>query len=181
MKEVKIIGLSGDRSSGKDTIADLLVENWGYHKLELAKLSKEILCRKVGMKLESLTNRETKEFYRQQIIDIAEKLKELDTYFHCKVVHNEILELINVDKTNICVSGIRYPYEAYFFRRYYTAGFQSLYIESDLAQPHPEIESESYIHSYFKKNNDGIIINNRSERYDRDKEDLVNQLIKFVN
>ena len=35
MKKIQVIGLTGDRNSGKDTIADLLVENWGYEKLEL--------------------------------------------------------------------------------------------------------------------------------------------------
>lgn len=181
MKKMQVIGLTGNRKSGKDTIADLLVENWGYQKLELADLAKDILCKKVGIKKEELKVRRTKEFYRQQIIDIAEKLKELDVNFHCKVIRNQMLDLIEVGRTNFVLVGVRFPYEATFFRQYENVRFQSIYIESDLSKPHPEIYSESYVHSYFKKNNDGVIINNRKEVYDRNNESLINQLVKFVN
>lgn len=180
-KRIQVIGLSGDRESGKDTIADLLVENWGYKKLELAGLAKEILCRKVGITIEELKDRKTKEFFRPEIIEIAEKLKEIDINFHCKAVRTEMLELIDLGKTNFVIVGVRFPYEATFFRQCADVRFQSIYIESDLSEPHLEIESESYVHSYFKKNNDGVIINNRKEIYGRKKEDLVGQLVKFVN
>ena len=181
MKKIQVIGLTGDRGSGKDTVADLLVENWGYEKLELARLAKEILCRKYGLKIEELKDRKTKEFFRPEIIDIAEKLKELDINFHCKVVRTEMLELVELGKTNFCVVGVRFPYEATFFRQCADVRFQSIYIESDLSEPHPNIYTESYVRSYFKKNNDGIIINNRREVYDRKNESLINQLVKFVN
>lgn len=183
-KRIQVIGLTGDRESGKDTIADLLVETWGYEKLELAGLAKEILCKKTGLKIEELNDRKTKEFYRPQIIEIAEKLKEIDINFHCKAVKTEILELVELGKTNFVVVGVRFPYEATFFRQYADVRFQSIYIESDLSEPHPEIYTESYVHSYFKKNNDGVIINNRKEIYDRKNrknESLISQLVKFVN
>lgn len=181
MKTIKIIALSGDRESGKDTIADILVDNWGYQKLELAKLAKEILCKKVGIKIEELKDRETKELYRPEIIEIAEKLKEIDINFHCKVIINQILDLVMSRHTKFVVSDFRFPSEVQFFRTYWDVDFKSLYISSDLGKPHPEIKSESYIHSYFEKNNDGIIINNQRERYDRDNKDLISQLVKFVN
>lgn len=180
-KRIQIIGLTGDRESGKDTIADLLVENWGYEKLELAGLAKEILCRKTGLKIEELEDRKTKEFFRPEIIDIAEKLKEIDINFHCKVVRTQMLELIELGKTNYVLVGVRFPYEATFFRQCADVRFQSIYIESDLSKPHPEIYTESYVHSYFKKNNDGVIINNRKEIYDRKNVSLINQLVKFIN
>lgn len=180
-KKIQVIGLTGDRESGKDTIADLLVDNWEYEKLELAGLAKEILCKKYGLKIEELKDRKTKEFFRPEIIEIAEKLKELDINFHCKVVRIQMLDLIELGKTNFCISDVRFPYEATFFRQCADVRFQSIYIESDLSEPHPEIYTESYVHSYFKKNNDGVIINNRKEICDRKNESLISQLVKFVN
>ena len=58
-----------------------------------------------------------------------------------------------------------------------------LYIESDLVPKNKKsiVESESYYESYLKPNADGIILNNQEQRYDRNHESLVNQLIKFVN
>lgn len=180
-KRIQVIGLTGDRNSGKDTIADLLVEKWGYKKLELAGLAKEILCKKYGLKIKELEDRKTKEFWRPEIIKIAEKLKELDVNFHCKVVQTEMLELVELGRANYVLVGVRFPYEATFFRQCADVRFQSIYIESDLSEPHPEIYTESYVHSYFKKNNDGVIINNRKEIYDRKNESLISQLVKFVN
>lgn len=180
-KRIQVIGLTGDRESGKDTIANLLVEKWGYEKLELAGLAKEILCRKYGLKIEELKDRKTKEFWRPEIIKIAEKLKELDINFHCKAVRTEMLELIELGRTNFVIVGVRFPYEATFFRQCRDVRFQSIYIESDLSKPHPQVYTESYVHSYFKKNNDGVIINNRREVYDRKNESLIGQLVKFVN
>lgn len=180
MKTINIIGLSGDRESGKDTIADLLVDNWGFKKLELAGLAKEILCRKLGLKIEQLRDRKTKELYRPDIIAIAEKLKELDLLLHCHTIASEMWELRELGFTRFVVADVRFPYESLFFRGL-CENFKSLYIQSDLSVPHPEIESESYVHSYFKKNNDGVVINNRKEIYDRKNVGLISQLVKFVN
>jgi Phosphomevalonate kinase. len=179
-KPITILTLSGDRESGKDTIADLLVDNWGFKKLELAGLAKEIVCRKLGLKIEQLKDRKTKELYRPEIIAVAEKLKELDLLFHCHTVTSEMWELRELGFTRFVVADARFPYEALYFRGL-CKNFKSLYIQSDLGKPHPEVYVESYIHSYFEKKNGGVIINNRKERYDRNNQDLINQLVKFVN
>ena len=198
MKEVKIISLSGNIGAGKDTIAKLATKQFGYKQFMLAAIPKEIVCRVNGITLEYLEDRKNKEKYRQEIIDYAEKLKEVDLRVFCKDVYQQILK--DVNSTNptykYLISDARYPFEALYFRKLarcaktqceishigipgYQITYKSLYVESDLADKSSKADSESH-YQYFKDTNDGVIFNGTEQRYSRDNLDLINQLVKFI-
>ena len=61
MNHPHIIGLSGPAGSGKDTVADLLVEHAGFKKLSFADTLRAELSDAFAIDLEFLTRRETKE------------------------------------------------------------------------------------------------------------------------
>ena len=193
MKEVKIISLSGNIGAGKNYIADIAVNQFGYKALMLAGLVKSIVCQVEGVSLEELENRETKEKYRPLIIKYAEKMKEIDPFCFCKYVYHQILSSLP-DKTKIIVVDLRFPFESIYFRKLgrcskckceiehigipgYDITFKSLYIESDLADKSSKDDSESH-YQYFKDTNDGVIFNGTEERYDKDR--LLNQLVRFL-
>jgi len=196
MKEIKILALSGFIGSGKDHIAKILEERFGYLHLKLAGLIKLNYCLIHGITLEQLEERERKEVARPYLIELGEKMKEVDIYTHCKYVYNQILFNLP-EKTKIVVSDCRYPYESLYFKKLercsqclcevdyqgfkdYTVNYKSLYVQSNLANNSSNSDSESHYESYLKPSSDGIIINNQSQRYDRENESLVNQLIKFI-
>jgi len=185
MKEIKILALSGFIGSGKDHIAKILEERFGYLHLKLAGLIKFNYCHIHGITLEQLEERERKEVARPYLIELGEKMKEVDIYIHCKYVYNQIL--FNLPKnTKIVISDCRYPYESLYFKKLgrcfedYTVNYKSLYVQSNLANNNSNADSESHYESYLKPNSDGIIVNNQSQRYDRENKSLVNQLIKFI-
>lgn len=198
MKEVKIISLSGNIGAGKSYIANIAVNRFGYKFLMLAAIPKEIVCRVNGINLKYLEDRKNKEKYRQEIINYAEKLKEVNSHIFCKDVYQRILK--DLGSTNptykYLVSDARYPFEALYFRKLgrcskckcevehigipgYDITFKSLYIESDLADKSSKDDSESH-YQYFKDTNDGVIFNGTEQRYSRDNLDLINQLVKFI-
>ena len=198
MKEVKIISLSGNIGAGKDTIAKLATKQFGYRQFMLAAIPKEIVCRVNGIAEEYLENRKNKEKYRQEIINYAEKLKEVNSYIFCNDVYQRIVkDLSSPHPTyNYLVSDIRYPFETLYFRKLgrcsrckceiehigipgYDIIFKSLYIESDLADKSSKDDSESH-YQYFKDTNDGVIFNGTEQRYSRNNLDLINQLVKFI-
>ena len=198
MKEVKIISLSGHIGAGKNYIADLAEKQFGYKQFMLAAIPKEIVCRIHGISLKELEDRKNKEKYRQEIIDYAEKLKEVDLRVFCKDVHQQILkDLASPHPTyRYLISDMRYPFEALYFRKLarcaktqceidhigipgYRVTYKSLYIKSDLANMTSKADSESH-YQYFRDTNNGVIFNGTDQRYSRDSSDLINQLIKFV-
>ena len=199
MKEVKIISLSGNIKAGKSTIAKLATKQFGYKQFMLAAIPKEIVCRVNGITLEYLEDRKNKEKYRQEIIDYAEKLKEVNIFIFCEDVYHLILEDLasNNPTYKYLVVDMRFPFEFSYFKKIarcgksacceatyvgipgYEVSYKSLYIESDLANKSSKSDSESH-YDYFKRNKDGVIFNGTEQRYSRDNLDLINQLVKFI-
>lgn len=188
MKEVRLMILSGHIGAGKDTIAKLAEKQFGYKQFMLAAIPKEIVCRVHGITLEYLEDRKNKEKYRQEIINYAEKLKEVNPHIFCDDVHQRILkDLGSTNPTHkYLISDARFPFEAEYFRELahigipgYQFTYKLLYIESNLADKSSKADSESY-YQYFKDNADGILFNGTEQRYSRDNADLINQLVKFI-
>lgn len=200
MNDITIITLSGHIGSGKDEVAKLLVNQFGYKSYMLAGLAKSVISQVYGLSLEDLEDREKKEQYRELVIEFAEKMKEIDLFVHCKYVYQLIKKELSLKGCgNFVISDVRYPYEFNYFSKmdrcskYYCEieyeglkGYQvthkSLYIESDLADKSSKKESESY-QKHLKSISDGVILNGTEQRYNRkDKVNtlLLNQLIKFL-
>ena len=163
----------------------------------LSAIPKEIVCRVHGITLKELEDRKNKEKYRQEIINYAEKLKEVNLHIFCNDVHRLILkDLASPNPTySYVVSDMRYPFEALYFRKLarcaktpceithigipgYQITYKSLYIESDLADKSSKADSESH-YQYFKDTNDGVIFNGTEQRYSRDNSDLISQLLTY--
>lgn len=196
MQEVKIIALSGYIRAGKDYIAKLAEKQFGYKHLKLAGLVKLNYCLIKGISMEQLEERKYKEIARPYLIALSEKMKEVDTFVHCDYVYNQILSGLP-EKTKIIISDLRFPYESIYFGKFDRCSkhtcdidaksifgaevkYQSIYVESDLADKSSKAESESYYESYLKPNSNGVIFNGTNERYDRDGSTLVNQLVKYI-
>ena len=198
MKEMKIISLSGNIGAGKNYIADLAEKQFGYKQFMLAAIPKEIVCRTHGITLKELEDRKNKEKYRQEIINYAEKLKEVNIHIFCNDVHQQILKDLACSNPTYkyLVVDMRYPFEALYFRKLarcaktqceithigipgYQVNYKSLYIESDLANKTSKADSESH-YQYFRDTNNGVIFNGITQRYSGDNSDLINQLVKFV-
>lgn len=199
MKEIKIISLSGYIGSGKDFIACIAEKQFGYKHLKLAGLVKLHYCLTHGITLEQLEERKYKEIARPELIAYSNAMKTVDTYCFCKYVYYQILfDLKEGDKTGkYLVSDLRFPYEYLYLKKLDRCSssvcdvnfknvfgvpvkYQSIYVESDLADKSSKDESESYYESYLKPNKDGLIINGTKQRYSRDNTEIINQLIKFV-
>lgn len=199
MEQVEIIALSGYIGSGKDHIAKLMEEQFGYKHLKLAGLVKLNYCLIHGITLEKLEGRRYKEKARPHLIALSEKMKEIDTFIHCHYVYHQILsDLKKGSKTGkYVISDLRFPYEDSYFRKFDRCSnnvcdvnfrdvfgmpvrFQSIYVESNLADKSSKVASESYYESFLKPNRNGLIINGIEQRYDRHNRSLINQLIKYV-
>ena len=199
MQEVKIIALSGYIGSGKDYIAKLAEKQFGYKHLKLAGLVKLNYCLIKGISMEQLEERKYKEIARPYLIALSEKMKEVDTFVHCDYVYNQILSDLGEGSKagKYLLSDLRFPYESIYFGKFDRCSkhtcdidaksifgaevkYQSIYVESDLADKSSKAESESYYESYLKPNSNGVIFNGTNERYDRNSSTLINQLVKFV-
>ena len=65
-----IIGMCGKGGSGKDTVADYLVENYDFHRVAAADAMKEDLCRYLDMDLNTLESIKNKKI---DLIDTEQK------------------------------------------------------------------------------------------------------------
>jgi len=67
---MNIIGMCGKGGSGKDTVADYLVENYDFHRVAAADAMKEDLCRYLDMDLNTLESIKNKKI---DLIDTEQK------------------------------------------------------------------------------------------------------------
>ena len=102
----KIFCLFGDYKSGKSYIANKLVEHKpkNFIKFSFANKVKELFVKEFGIK-ENICEREVKEKYRDQIINFAEKKKNIQQNYWAKIVIDEIKTIVDdkieeFEKTN---------------------------------------------------------------------------------
>jgi len=74
---MQIIGISGDKGAGKDSTADVLVNEFGFHSLAPGDLIRESLHLIFGIPIEEMVNRETKEKYRKLQQDYGMMVRKL--------------------------------------------------------------------------------------------------------
>ena len=103
---MKFIFLSGFSGSGKDTVADLIVDNFNYVKYTFAYPIKESVSTALGIPTAWCSDQEKKATYmtpkgltlREHIIQVAERERARDPQVWAKKVVQQIKYSINKDK-----------------------------------------------------------------------------------
>ncbi len=126
MNETLILGITGYKRSGKDTVGRIIKQYYnqqGYkcRKYMLADLIKKTLCELTGLSITGLENikdndvTENPSFtYRDALIAFADRYKEK---YGKEVHYNYIKDQILKDQPDIAIiTDIRYPFESELFR-----------------------------------------------------------------
>lgn len=124
-----IIGLSGIKGNGKDTVADYLVSKYHFQKLSFAYYLKKILkilfkfneeqlngkLKQVKDEKWNITPRECMEFFGTTIFrqHIQQLISSIDDNFWIKLMEQSIK---NCKNKNIVISDIRFENEAIFIK-----------------------------------------------------------------
>ena len=66
-RKPRVIGLAGGKGSGKDSVADYLVDKYDFHKISYAGPVKEILARTFGVPIEWFYDQEEKESPKKEL------------------------------------------------------------------------------------------------------------------
>lgn len=185
---MNIIGMCGKGGSGKDTVADYLVDNYGYHRVAAADAMKEDLCRYLDMDLntlESIKNKkidliDTKE--KDHVSLLGEKVGEFsirrflqlygmdmryrisDTYWLSTSIDNKIHELelkFGATDNNIVVSDVRFEIEYDFIKKH---GGKVFYIEgrTGLTEEESKHVSEQFVNTTARDKCDMVIDNSQT-------------------
>jgi len=176
-----IVGLTGYKRSGKDTVARILcnkLTNLGYNveKYMMASLIKTTLSNLTGLNLKQLEHIKDDPVmidplftYRDVLIAIADRYKEKhDEYIHYKYMRHHILN----DQPDIAIiTDIRYPYEVGLIKK----DFSNAHIIKIFRPGVKADSSHSSEISVKLIDEDGIIIN------DGDIKDLKNKIDVIIN
>jgi dephospho-CoA kinase len=165
-----IIGFAGKKRSGKDTIANFLVENYGFKRFAFGDAVKEVSRHLFGLNEEQLYGDNKEEIVEELGISPREIFQKLGTEFGRNYLH-ELFPSLRVSRgtiwtyhfenfvknnknTNIVISDVRFENEMEVIRK---CGGKIYFIESDYAKKEDnhiseEISKEKYLY-------DGIIDN----------------------
>ena len=193
---MNIIGMCGKGGSGKDTVADYLVQNYDYHRVAAADAMKDDLCRYLDMDLDTLekfkntelalVNTEPGDTYfvntfsvRRflQLYGMDMRYRISDTYWLETSIDNKIadLELQYGSRDNsIVVSDVRFEIEFDFIKKH---GGKVFYIEgrTGLSEEESKHISEKFVNTTAKDKCDFVIDNSG------DIESLYKQVEEIIN
>jgi hypothetical protein len=124
MNKKNVIMASGLISSGKDTLADLLVKFKGYKKFSLASVLKKFASEKYGFDENLCHTQEGKKTIvfagktvRELLIIESEAAKAMDKYYFADKVIKCILQ---DDSSKIVISDFRFPEEYLRFKEFFS-------------------------------------------------------------
>lgn len=108
-----LLVLTGRRRVGKDTLANFLVDRYGFTKLSFAEPLKEVVETLYDIRVND-DNKDTdmekfKKTYRELLIETADKLKEINETIFLEKFKNKNQRII--DNYNIVISDLRFQYE----------------------------------------------------------------------
>lgn len=187
--EIEIIGLTGNKGSGKDTLALHLIESYGYENLSLAKPLKDAIGLLFNLSQEQIHDAKQKEIvderynltprrlfqifgtevFRESLYDYLPELKDKipKGEFWLYNIHQRINNLINIGKTRIVITDIRFLNEVEYLKKYFN--FKLIRIKrnnidsSDNNEKlHKNHKSEGEFDEIINKFNSLIIENNGS-------------------
>jgi hypothetical protein len=133
----KIILLNGKAGSGKDYLANWLVENKGYIKMAFADELKKMTASWYNVPIETFLTQEGKNSYlpnkfitaRTALISTAKNIKRNDIYFFVKIIKDKIDEAFEKGIEKIVISDYRFIEEYYYLMTYYREYLETIHIE----------------------------------------------------
>ncbi len=176
---MKIIALTGWSESGKDTVADILVERYGFKKYAIAGPLKELCSRLYGFPLELAYTHEGKKTFltvgykTKTVRDLLLETGELDRKrFGHGVYIDEILKMITIEKPPaVVISDLRYFTEVDAIRKYAHAHgdfFEVWRVVRDGQEKSPVNDPSEYtilsLKPQYTIHNDGVSLESLKEK-----------------
>eukprot|EP01080_Neovahlkampfia_damariscottae_P007951 gene7951-12418_t len=171
MKQWKVILLSGEAGSGKDTLADYLEKKENYKKISFGEEMKIQCSKKFGIPMNFFVERSKKDALylntgktpRDYLIEYAsEKRKEDEDYFTKKSI-----ESLDV-KGYYVISDCRFKREIDFVRNFFDFGILSVWIQRNQVK----VVNDN---STLRSDQCDICIDNSNDEFDG--RDLLNQIL----
>ena len=195
---MNIIGVCGKGGSGKDTIANYLVEHYDFNRVAAADAMKVDLCRYLDMDLETLESIKNKElclwdmqdtkvvnhgnfsvrrFLQEYGMDMRYRIA--DTYWLERSIKDKVEELGTNGETNIVVSDVRFEIEYDWIKN---NGGDVIYVggRTGLTKNQSKHVSESFVNTTAKERCDFYIDNcgNFTDLYEQ-IEAYVNRSVEY--
>lgn len=125
---MKLVGITGKARSGKDTLAEYLVEHHGFLKLSFAEPIRRFVSDITGHSVEELTDGPLKEEHLGWLDTTPRRLMQtvgtewgremVDPDLWLKVAHRRIREARQAGVPGIVIADVRFDNEAEFVRRW---------------------------------------------------------------
>lgn len=132
----KIILINGKAGSGKDFVADWLVENKGFTKLKFGDKLKELASDLHDIPVDVFNTQDGKKSVvlgystgRQVLINLAKQIKKNDIYYFVKHIKTEIDKLFENGIEKIVIPDFRYLEEYYYLLTYYIGCMETFKLE----------------------------------------------------
>ncbi len=115
-RRVFVVGVSAFIGGGKDYIADILVDKYGFYKVSPGDITREIMKR-AGAKItreaqEKLTKGYIEKYGKDFVMELCYK------------------KIISSKKDKIVVPGIRYPNDAMFYKKKLDGDFVNIFVDA---------------------------------------------------
>lgn len=181
---MNVVGVCGKGGSGKDTIANHMVENHNFHRVAAADAMKEDLCKYLDMDLNTLEEFKNVELmltdirhkpnvptYREvglfsirrflQLYGMDMRYRVGDTYWLERSIKDKVKELGTNGQTNIVVSDVRFEIEFDWIK---DNGGDVIYVDgrTGLTENQSKHVSEDFVNTTAIDKCDAIIDNSGS-------------------
>ena len=153
-----LLVLTGKRRVGKDTFADLLVNNYGFTKVSFSEPLKEITNMLYGFDIndenKDTVNENLNKTYREILIETADKLKEIDETILLKNFQRKYQKII--DNYNVVISDMRFQCEYDYVKTLNPVIIKIQKVNPHLKQIKTENLIDSFDHDYVIENSEGV-------------------------